>query len=307
MRLVKGRRDYSLARRKAESLAEIRDFRANFEASVLAANAAGSTYSEPLIPHVRAQFTKLEQSVTEVATKDELGALERQAQDLTDLRAYICPSAEIPIAGRTVLNTMDGWGVPQKALDALKKEVEPHFTNPVKLDAGRAALFEVLRECTSWSNYIDDFRNEMQKTTYLLTAWILTSLVASILLISLRYVVLGLLAAGACGAFVSVISKLPTLQVSGGGDIGPYKRGVWRRVCTGLAASIIGIGLLISGIVTISFPQGVSIPNTIDACATPGSQCSTRYLLVLIAIVMLFGLSERALTSFEDTVFAPRP
>jgi hypothetical protein len=129
---------------------------------------------------------------------------------------------------------------------------------------------------------------------------IVVSLAVAIILMSRGRVIWGLLSAGACGAFVSVISKLPALTVHGE-DSAPYKRGIFRRLCTGLAASVIGVGFLASGIVTITLPQGGRLPDIIDRCGTSG--CKAGSVLTLVAVVILFGLSERALTSFEDRVF----
>jgi hypothetical protein len=254
--------------------------------------------------------------------------LEEQAEALAQLRAYLCPLPEIPIQGEGQLNTMEEWGVPKDSLAALRKQVIPQLANS-NVDAARGALHAVFEEHDSWSDYIDDYNAEMFKVGLLLAACIVISLVAAIYLVSSRHVVWGLLAAGACGAFVSVIAKLPTLQISG--DSAPYKRGILRRVCTGLVASVIGIGFLVSGILTISFPQSVSVPGMVAACANPATdgpsgtgpalpssdlpstkpiesgECKTAHVLILVAIVMLFGLSDRALTSFEDRVFPAKP
>ena len=168
----------------------------------------------------------------------------------------------------------------------------------------------LLEEFDSWSSYIDDYNDEMRQVAYWLTGLIVASLFASFILISHGQALWGLVFAGSCGAFVSVISKLPTLTVIGGSV--SYRRGIWRRVSTGIAASVIGTGLLLSGIVALPLPNGDSVSEMITACShgtwvRQGEACTTGRILVLAAISTLLGLSERAVTSFEEKVFSSKP
>jgi hypothetical protein len=98
----------------------------------------------------------------------------------------------------------------------------------------------------------------------------------------------------------------------------------------GLAASAIGGGFLASGLVTVTIPNGGSLSDLIQVCVRPSTlsegqvesgapydpsqtiqvnlekwknECGTEDKIILVAIVMLFGFSERALTSFEERVF----
>ncbi len=89
---------------------------------------------------------------------------------------------------------------------------------------------------------------------------------------------------------------------------------------------MIGAGLLATGVVTITLPEGTTIDQMFEAYGTqtasavpaapaietPGpapspaataQPCRNGDVFILVGIVMLFGLSERALTSFEDRIF----
>lgn len=233
------------------------------------------------------------------------------------LRAYLAPPAELEIQDRTTLSTMAEWGVPAQDLDVLQKDIIPklacpNITSSDQVNGARGALHTIFSECNSWSEWLDEYNAEMQKVAYWLTGLIALSLIAAIFLLSGGFVVWGLLCAGACGAFVSVIAKLPALVITG--DSAPYRRDIWRRVCTGLAASVIGSGFLMSGVFAINLPYA-SLSAIIDGCTRLGSApalapteprgvgCGPPSIFVLIAVVMLFGLSERALTSLEQRVF----
>ncbi len=316
--------------KKGDALSEIRDRKAVFEESVIAADAAGTMYNQSLIPSVLARFNQLESEIGQAKTRSQIGQLVDQADDLAQLRAYVCPLNEIVLQGKAALSTMEDWSVPSSALDALKRDIVPHLSSD-DLNTARGALHTLLEEYGSWSDYIDNYNSSMANVTYCLALLIAVSLGSAIWLLSSGFLVLGLLAAGSCGACVSVVSKVPTLTVSG--DSAPYLRGIWKRVCTGIAASVIGSGFLVLGLVTIMLPEGGSLKNVIEECATPhalqsikstavattespglpqiavaeSGGCKQKNVLVLVALVMLFGLSERALTSFEERVFPSKP
>jgi hypothetical protein len=68
-------------------------------------------------------------------------------------------------------------------------------------------------------------------------------------------------------------------------------------------ASIVGCGLLGWGLISISI-QGQTFADILKVCsASARTSCTTGETLTLLAVPMLFGFSERALTSFESTIF----
>src|SRR5260370_5911886 len=321
----------SVNRKTRETLAEIKDYRAQFNESVIAARAVGSSFPETLISSVLAKFDELEAEVATTTSKTERDALLDEAAALANLRAYVTPPAEIEIEGLRALSTMAEWSIPTEALEALRRDIVPKLvcsdvSNPSSIESARGALHAIFEEFDSWSDYIDDYNKHMQWVAYALSGLIVISLTGALLSLSRGFVLFGLVCGGACGAFVSVIAKLPTLSVTGG-DYDPYVRGIWRRVCTGLAAIVVGTRFVVSGTVTSSFPHVGSLTDVIDACSRVGmpsgssstdtstlsvapaakglneGSCGTRNILVLVAIVMLFGLSERALTTFEERIF----
>jgi hypothetical protein len=104
---------------------------------------------------------------------------------------------------------------------------------------------------------------------------------------------------------VSVLAKLPPLTIYG--EWASYFVSIARRIGTGLVASLIGIGLACSGIVSLPVGTGLSLTQVIDACMSrlPGdASCTPSHMLTLMAIAMLLGFSERAITSFSDRLFA---
>jgi hypothetical protein len=308
---------------KNDARSDIREELSFFEQAILSAKAAGLRYDEQWVEATRQRFTTILGDIDSAASKRQLDKLVDQAEDLACLRAYLCPDEDIPIAGEIALSTMRSWSVPNEALTELERAVTPVLTDKTETAAARGALFHLLGEQLAWSNYLDDYNTEMEWITWGLAGAIVLTLGAALYSITHAYLIVGLFLAGLCGALVSVISKVPTVIVSG--DNAPYLRRVLRRTCTGLAASVIGVGLLVSGIVTIGL-KDTDISRIIEACAetnqspvdaksTVGpetknsatdltsSTCRQSHVLILMALVMLFGFSERALTSFEDRLF----
>src|SRR5438876_6292372 len=116
-------RDRWLARKRADAISEVRDDRALFEESVIAAEAAESSFSAELISRVLARFTELEDGLTTTTTKSQVENLLSQSAAAVQLRAYLAPPAELEGQAQTTLSTMADWGVPAQALDALRNTV----------------------------------------------------------------------------------------------------------------------------------------------------------------------------------------
>jgi hypothetical protein len=118
-----------------------------------------------------------------------------------------------------------------------------------------------------------------------------------------KFLVVGLLCAGAAGSCVSVVTKLPILSVSLSGELEAYGRRILSRICSGLIASVIGSALLGWGILSISI-NNQSYADALNECSRgSASSCTSLNTLILLGVPLLFGFSERALTSFEKTVF----
>jgi hypothetical protein len=128
--------------------------------------------------------------------------------------------------------------------------------------------------------------------------------VLSIISISFRWtVIMGLFFASGAGSCVSIMAKMPVLDVSLSGELDAYLRRILTRVALGVSASLIGCALLGWGIIQVSIDHK-TFKDALDTCLR-GSSISSFDLnhLVVIAVAMLLGFSERALASIEQQVF----
>ena len=328
---------------KRNARAEIEDKKAEFEGLVQRAISAGEAGHDSLITYVRGQFADVEGKIGPAETQEELDTLVSRAGALESLGAYMWPKQEIRLEGEADLNTMREWGVPDVVITRYQETLAAKLGDANVLTA-RGALYIIFQEYDAWSEYVDDYNLSMRRSA----AWLTTAVMGLTLLAAFLLwrggVVWGLFTAGVAGACVSVLSKMPSLGTWG--EFAAYGRGVLRRVAVGAAASVIGSGLLVSGLLGVSLGDQ-TIREIITHCTyptsekagdreigiggdaeskpgawgkvkefvggllteltTPGRQgCGTSHLLILMAIAMLLGFSERAMASFEETLFGRR-
>jgi hypothetical protein len=110
----------------------------------------------------------------------------------------------------------------------------------------------------------------------------------------------GLLCAGVAGSCVSVMAKMPALDVSLSAELDAYGRRILTRIGIGGVASLIGCAFL--GWFPISI-QNQTFADALNACATSPTTSTGIKTLLLLGVPMLLGFSERTLTSFEQRVF----
>jgi hypothetical protein len=253
------------------------------------------------------RLVEMEESATQATATSDLEDLKEDAEEQGHFGAYFCPATEIQDEGELVIDLIEGWGVPKteirKLREVLGKKLQNADTNP---EAARGALRALFVERDSWADYTDDYEDAMQGyTRWLFGATIaLSSLAVIAFHFAVRFLPLlffGLLFAGAAGSCVSVMAKMPALDVSLSGEIDAYGRRVLSRIGIGVVASLIGCASLAWGIFPISI-QNQTFADALNACTSPAT-CTPIKTLILLGVPMLLGFSERTLTSFERRIF----
>jgi hypothetical protein len=211
---------------------------------------------------------------------------------------------DVRTEGYLLLDLMEVWGVPKTEVQKLKSAVAKKLDDASKnLVEGRSALHVVFSETDDWDDFVDDYEATVQTYTHWLFGSIVgLSFLASLLLHVAHYwpptwLLCALLAGGAAGSCASVIAKMPKLDASIKGELSAYGRVVWSRIGTGMVASVIGCAAL--GWLTVSV-RNQAFADAINECAR--LSCTGMNALLLFAVPMLLGFSERTLTSFEQTL-----
>ncbi|MGA2606630.1 MAG: hypothetical protein ABSH01_04135 [Terriglobia bacterium] len=286
-------------------MSAIRGEQLNFEAMVQRAQIAGDAVGETFLKSVRDRLAEIEQRVAQETNIDELDGLIDDAEQQGQLRAYICPHAEIADEGNLDIDVMEEWNVPKTVIARLRASLGKKLENADKdVESARSALRALFEEFDSWASYTSEYEKTMRSITLWLFGVTIVLLLLAILAFHFPRTILGgLLCAGAAGSCVSVMAKMPALDVSLSGELDAYQRRIFSRIAVGIVASLIGSALLGWGLFPISI-QNQSFTDMLNACAaSPAPSCTGLKTLILLGIPMLFGFSERALTSFERRVF----
>jgi hypothetical protein len=276
----------------------------------------GDKLDRDLLETVLRRFTEIEASAKAATLEDELKDLRDDGELQGFFAAYFCPINEIQDEGTLSIDTMEGWGIPKSApkklRDMFSKKLQNADANP---HDARGSLYSIFSEADAWEDFIDDYEDSMRGYR----RWLLFITLGAIVLAatSLHFashfsllILAGLLFAGAAGSSVSVMAKMPALDASLSGELDAYGRRVYMRIGVGIVASLVGCGLMAWGVLPISM-QGQTFTDALNACLSSASSPGTSIrVLIVLAVAMLLGFSERALISFEHRIFgevsAPR-
>jgi hypothetical protein len=306
----KKREQWKLEKHRTEALSRIIGDRLQVKLMAERPRNSDDTIDHTLLKNVFKRFDELEESAKNAEHTDELEDLEDDGELQGLFTAYFCPVTEIEDEGNRLIDQIEGWGIPKESINKLREM----FANKLKKanispQEARGALHALFAERDAWGDYTDEYGERMQRySKRLFWATIILLLMA---IIALHYagffsplLSFGLLFAGASGSSVSVMVKMPALNVSLAGELEAYGRRVLNRTVVGAVGSLIGCALLGWGLFPISI-QNLTFMDALNACtaypATPGTGVKT---LIILGVAMVLGVSERTLTSFEQSVFS---
>jgi hypothetical protein len=284
-------------RKRREALSDVRGERQALEDTLDRAEMNGIS-SPPAAATYLAQLAALEGQISTVA-RHELDDIRDKAESLGELRAYFYPPREIDDDGHLAIDRMTEWDVPLETVASVRARLGPKLKSADVAEA-RAALNALFAECDSWAHYSNDYETMTRRTAWALLVVIAVTLFAAFVL--MRYpwlVLLGLLSAAIAGSCASVITKIGPLAVTS--EFEASLRRIPIRIGTGIAASVIGSGLLCWGFAPIAF-QSKTYFDLLLGCATPGQGCPAPSILGLTAVSALLGFSERVLTWLNERV-----
>jgi hypothetical protein len=253
-----------------------------------------------------ARIGEAEEAVRATSDYDRIGELMDIAERQAQLRAYLCPRHEISVEASLSLGLLQEWSVPKSMIDNLRRLLDSSLQNAAQDPAdARSALRAVFEETDSWDDYTVEHADDMRKFTRILfSATIVMTGCAVALLQLLHYnwvTPVALLFAGASGSCVSVMTKMPE-GVSLSGQLDSLERRILSRMAFGIVGSLVVSGFLAWGLISISI-HGQTFGDLINCCP-PDNMCNgSLRTLILVAVAMLFGFSERAMASVEETVF----
>jgi hypothetical protein len=296
---------WKLEKRRIKALLEIAEERLDVELMAQRPRRADDIIDTALLEKVLKCISEIEVSAKQAAHIDELEDLSGDAELQGQFRAYLCPVGEIQDEGELVIDLIEEWAVPKTAIKNLRdlRGKKLADTNP---ETARSALHALFYEHDTWADYTDEYEDQMKSYARCLsaTAIILPFLAVIAFHSAFRFsplLVLGLLLAGAAGSCVSVLAKMPAMDVALSAELDAYERRIFSRIAVGVGASLIGCAMLGWGLFPISI-QNQTFADALNVAARPTSAAGIK-TLILLGVPMLLGFSERALTSFEQRMF----
>jgi len=261
--------------------------------------APGDVLDSTLFSEVVKQLKDIQEKAEGATYIDDLDDFIDDAKLQGLFAAYLCPATEIKDEGELVIDLIAGGGVPKGAIDKLRGSFAEKLA-ATDLQIARSALYALFSERDSWDDYIDEYEDTVQLYTRWLFGAIIALPVAAVFTLYFAVwfsplLLLGFVFAGAAGSCVSIMSKMPALEVSLSGELDAYGRRVFSRIGTGLVASLLGCASLAWIPVSIqnqTFADAVTACTTAP-CTTPAATCTTIKLLILLSVPMLLGFSER--------------
>ncbi|WP_263376872.1 hypothetical protein [Granulicella aggregans] len=310
---MRGSQEGKLEKRREEALSSVTGDRINVELMAQRARPADDPIDNDLLKIVLSKFTAIEAAVKTSTSFTELQDLIADGESQGIASAYFCPMGEARDEGNRVIDNMELWGIPRPSIKKLRDSFAKVVDRPdVSPYAARAALHAVFIELDEWTDYIDEYEETMRRYT----RWLFGSSAALLLIAGLCFYIahlfpfamwLGLIAAGAVGSSVSVMAKMPSLDVSLSGELNAYGRRIRSRISTGTIGSLIGVALLGWGVLPLTI-KDLGFADALAACTAYGVvPCPITNMLLVLGIAMLLGVSERTLTSFEQRLLGNGP
>jgi hypothetical protein len=234
------RKAEKLNAQRRETLSSIRGERLLFESMLQRARQNEEQVDDGFVTDVLGRLTEIEQRANQETDTDELGDLINDAEQQGQLRAYICPIREVHDEGSLVIDLMGEWGIPNSVIlglrSSLGKKLSEAATEP---EAARSALRTLFDEQDSWSSYSDDYEEAMEKYAFWLFMATLVLTLSAIFALRFppAWSLIAVLCAGAGGACVSVLNKMPGLDIGLSDELDSYKRRIYARIGVGFCRS----------------------------------------------------------------------
>lgn len=295
-----------LEKERRRALSYARTVRASFGDMISRCMAAGETPDLRIISDFESAMAQCEQRMKEETDVDEFEALEYLAAAHGQLSAYLCPLSEIHDEGAALIDLMQDWGFSDVSLARYKAILDTKCRDPKSHpEAARGALHSIMHEVDACEDYLENFEDDVRRLSWILLAAVIVSFLAGLVALSFssRMSILlpfSLFVAGGTGSCVSVLARMPISKVSSSAVSASMERRILIRVGTGMIASVVGCSLLAWGVLPLQI-NNVSFSNAVSACdSSSAGNCATVYSLILLAVPIMFGFSERILTTLED-------
>jgi hypothetical protein len=259
--------DKTLERRKCEAEAALAEVRQTIKLEW----SSGDPEDRELKKTIDTTLNDLKTEIERATSKAQLRSIERRIQQCSSKRAYGLDAPQIQTEADACIREMRTWGVPQGYFDehlkplqeavgaALTEACRPGNTAGCSASMRRAqsTLEEIFDEYAYWDRYTDGYvSHTLWPRVSVLGVLALAALIGALLtgftsVLPWHSPMLAVFLAGSAGTCVSILLKQEPMAVYG--DL--VKALIWAagRLVTGMLATVIGMGLLASGLINVGF------------------------------------------------------
>ena len=298
---LEARRDYALSR--------VQNQRMIFNNTVARCRAAGETPNPQVIVDFNAAIDECEDKIRTEKRIDGIDRLIYHAQLQGILRAYVCPMSEVHTESILLISQMEDWGIPSEILDPLRSLIPKGGAGGADEQAiARGALRAIMREHNVSNTYVNEYETDIKAKCWWVGRFTAFFLLLSFTMFDLRalcpaFLKLSILCAGAAGSCGSVLSRMPSTEVKSSIVAVSLVRRIVSRVGAGVIGSVAGSALFAWGVIPIGINK-MTYADSLTACdPTSGETCSVTNSLVVLAVPIILGFSERFLTSLDRRLF----
>jgi hypothetical protein len=252
---------------------------------------------QPLVEYVSKGFQDLQKRAETAKCESDLDAVRKRATEISNLRAHVMQLPAIKSESQAILSEMSQWVLPDEIMKELRQVFDSQIDKSSDIPTARLAFSRLLCEYAFWDDYVDWHERLVRHNFCIVSTVTIISFVLSwvclwYLKFHVAWLVAGFMLAGLCGTGVSILMKLPPVSVYGEANYLVLR--TVARLFYGLVGTLVGLGILALGIVNIesfkSVPKYLSDTDTFTSEKVPAC----------LAIGIIFGFSERALSYFSD-------
>jgi hypothetical protein len=255
----------SVEKERAEASAGLAETRAALELAW--ANAGEKEELRAVKETILKQLAALEAEATGATSEEEFKSIERRCRQLATKRAYWLEAPEVQADAESSIREMRTWGVPERYFDEHLKPLLDTVrvaiaeaslaTDPAKyaaaLKKAQTTLEAIFGEYQYWDWYTSKYVNGVLALIVGVVGGLGAVAIVSSLILAFCFHrnALAMFCAGLAGTCVSILLKQEPLAVYGD----TVKSLIWSigRLLTGVVATVIGMGLLTSGFISIGF------------------------------------------------------
>jgi hypothetical protein len=251
-----------------------------------------------------AEFNKLLKGVEDMETDEDFEYVRDRAIELLNNKAFLYPEKELEAEARAKYEEILSWRVQPEQREPIKHSLGVIGDSKASEGEKRAHLLKVYESYDELDEYVDWMYENMVKTGALLLSAIILGLGLSLVFLTIaKWMIPGVLMAGASGAAMSILMRLPPSPIQPGAIRMFYVKAL-SRFATGILATVIGYSFLAANILTINANLGDNIQSVSDLLKNwDWSKATVFNVFLLISICVILGFTERLFSRLAGSIF----